>query len=268
MRANRLYKIVILMALQILLFSACGTRGEDTAGSDPARTESPSATAVISPEEAITPAGTGTEEAGRDGPLPKAFSEDTDAIETAAASVVKLEAYDRFDKKTGSGSGFCAYEDTLLITAAHVTANMEYMIATRDDGTMFRITAVVAGSTENDIAICRLPEGVTMTPLPTAEELPKRGEAVTVIGSQFGVTNLVTTGNIAGIYQEEGVQRLVFTAPVSSGNSGGPVFDPAGNVVGIVSGTYDKGQNMNFAVPISGAEALYKTNLRNMENKS
>lgn len=260
MRAKRLQRLIILIAIQVLLLSACGTRGLDAAGAGPSGTPEPSVT---------TSPPTVTAEPGKDGPLPggETFSEDPEAIEKAATSVVKLEAYDRFDKKIGSGSGFCAYEETLLITAAHVTANMEYLIAVRDDGSTFRIDTVIAGSTENDLAICRLPEGVTMMPLPTAEDQPKRGETVTVIGSQFGVTNLVTIGNIAGIYREEGVQRLVFTAPVSSGNSGGPVFDSAGKVVGIVSGTYDKGQNMNFAVPISGAEAMYKTNLEDMENR-
>lgn len=187
----------------------------------------------------------------------RSFSETPEAIEKAAASVVKLEVYDRFGEKLASGSGFCMFDETVLVTAAHVTANMAYMTATRDDGETFRIDTVIAGSTERDIAICRLPEGVRMTPLPGARGMPLRGEKLVVIGSQFGVVNLATLGNLAKVWESGSGTRLLFTAPVSAGNSGGPVFDSGGNVVGIVSGTYDKGQNMNIAVPASEAEEMY-----------
>lgn len=203
-----------------------------------------------------------TQEAKRDGP--ESFADSPQRIERAAASVVKLEAFNHSGDRIGTGSGFCIYEPDILVTAAHVIVNAEYLTATCDNGETFRIDRFLNGSEEDDIAICLIPEGVNLTPLP-AGETPQRGERLVVIGSQFGVVNLVTQGNLSGIYRNGTVERLLFTAPVSSGNSGGPVFNSEGAVVGIVSGTYDKGQNLNIASPVSLAEVLYKTTITESE---
>ena len=94
------------------------------------------------------------------------FTEDPSAMERAAASVVKLEVYDSRDGKIGTGTGFCAFSPELLVTAAHVIVNMEYMIATRDDGTTFRIDRAIDGDAASDIALCALPDDAALTPLP------------------------------------------------------------------------------------------------------
>ncbi len=187
----------------------------------------------------------------------KTFLEDWLAVDEAARSVVKLTVYDQNGNRIATGSGFCAYDRTILVTAAHVITNMDYMIAEKDDGSTFRIEHVIEGSTSKDIAFCEIPEEAEMEPLKISVAYPGRGEQVAVIGSQFGITNLVTGGNLAGIWESEGVLRLLFTAPVSSGNSGGPVFNSRGELVGIVLGTYDKGQNMNVAVSITEATDIY-----------
>lgn len=187
----------------------------------------------------------------------KTFLEDSLAVDEAARSVVKLTVYDRNGDRIATGSGFCAYDRTILVTAAHVITNMDYMIAEKDDGSTFRIEHVIEGSTTKDIAFCEIPEEAEMEPLKISVAYPGRGEQVAVIGSQFGITNLVTGGNLAGMWESDGVLRLLFTAPVSSGNSGGPVFNSRGELVGIVSGTYDKGQNMNVAVSITEATNIY-----------
>lgn len=187
----------------------------------------------------------------------KLFIDEPYRIEEAARSVVKLTVYDRDGSKIATGTGFCAYESTILVTSAHVVTNMDYMIAEKDDGETFRIDRVIEGSTEKDIAICRIPEDAGLQPLPESGTYPERGGRVAVIGSQFGLTNLVTLGNVAGMWENEGTQRVLFTAPVSSGNSGGPVLNTRGELVGIVTGTYDKGQNMNVAVSISEATDIY-----------
>lgn len=187
----------------------------------------------------------------------KQFLDDSLAVDAAARSVVKLTVYDRSGNRIATGSGFCAYDRTILVTAAHVITNMDYMIAEKDDGSTFRIEHIFNGSTEKDIAFCKIPAEAELEPLKISGTYPGRGERVAVIGSQFGITNLVTGGNLAGMWESDGVLRLLFTAPVSSGNSGGPVFNSRGELVGIVIGTYDKGQNMNVAVSITEATNIY-----------
>ena len=53
-----------------------------------------------------------------------------------------------------------------------------------------------------------------------------------------------------------GTDWILFTAPVSEGSSGGPLLNGNGEVIGVVTGTYEKGQNLNLAAPIAAASAL------------
>ena len=177
------------------------------------------------------------------------FLTDPEAIERAASSVVRLEVFDAKGDKIGTGSGFAVGDPAVLVTAAHVIHNMEYMIAWRDDGTSFRIGQALNADTDADIAICPLPEDAGLTPLPVAQKRTLRGEDILVIGSQFGLTNLVSKGTVCGMWNTDDADWTLFSAPVSAGCSGGPVFNKEGQVTGMVMGTYEKAQNLNLATP-------------------
>lgn len=178
--------------------------------------------------------------------------------ETLAGGIVRLEVYGANGELLGTGSGFAMGEPAVLVTAAHVIVNMEYLTAWRDDGSLFRIDRALDADMENDIAICLLPEDAGLIPLKAAAKLPGRGTDVTVISSQFGLTNLVTKGTLSGRWNSGNAEWLLFTAPVSGGSSGGPLFNDHSEVIGIVTGTYEKGQNMNLAAPIDRALDLMK----------
>lgn len=187
------------------------------------------------------------------------FSENLQEIEKAAASAVRLEVYNDHDIKIGTGSGFAFGEPAVLVTAEHVLKNAEYLIATRDDTTTFRVDHFIATDHEADIAICELPDEAGLRPLNPGVSEPLRGAHVVVIGSQFGLTNLVSMGNVSGFWNTSKMDWILFTAPVSSGCSGSPMIDEEGNVIGIVTGTYDKAQNLNLAAPISRLDSLINT---------
>lgn len=178
-------------------------------------------------------------------------------VEEQTASVVRLEVYDRDGTKIATGSGFAAMEEPVLVTARHVVVNMEYMIATRDDGTTFRVDRILAADEDSDVALCALPGDAGLKPLPVKRDVPARGTKVIAIGSQFGLINLVSEGIVSGTWESDKVKRVVFTAPVSGGSSGGPLLDDAGNVIGIITGTYEKGQNLNLA---AYADVIYVLN--------
>ena len=190
-------------------------------------------------------------------PETKSFTEDPAAMESAAASVVMLTVYNDKDVKIGTGSGFAALDPMVLVTASHVIENMAYMIAECDDGSTFRIETVIDADENADVAICRLPENVKLKTLEIAEKVPLRGEKTAAIGSQFNLKNLITLGNICGRWNSQDVNWILFTAPVSGGCSGGPLLNDKGEVIGVVTGTYEKGQNLNLAAPIEKAAALY-----------
>ena len=188
------------------------------------------------------------------------FSQDPASIEAAAASVVRLEVFDDRDVRIATGSGFVAFEPAVLVTAAHVVVNMDYMIATKDDGATFRVGHVIAADTDMDIAFCELPEDASIPPLRWAEGETARGEATVAISSQFGLINLVTLGNICGRWNAGGIRWILFTAQVSGGSSGGPLLNSDGLVIGVIMGTYDKGQNLNLAVPYESVTTLFRSN--------
>ena len=187
----------------------------------------------------------------------EAAPEGSAGIERCAASVVRLEVYDAGGDKIGTGSGFAAFDPAVLVTARHVIANMAYMIATRDDGTTFRIDRAIDADEAADIALCALPEDANLMPLTVAAGEPLRGDGVVAMGSQFGLVNLVTLGNVCGRWQAEDVDWILFTAPVSAGCSGGPLLNDNNEVIGMIMGTYEKGQNLNLAAPIEAVAALY-----------
>ena len=182
-------------------------------------------------------------------------------LEAAAASVLKLETYDATGQRICSGSGFIAFDRRFLITARHVVVNMDHLTATMDWGETFEVREVIAVDSDQDIAICRIPEGIEMAPLTVSDTIVTRGEKVAAIGSQFGVVNLITTGMLSGYWTSGDIDRILFTAPVASGSSGGPVFNSRGEVIGVVSGTYDGGQNLNFAVPIQRVYTLIESEM-------
>jgi S1-C subfamily serine protease len=78
----------------------------------------------------------------------------------------------------------------------------------------------------------------------------KIGEPVIAIGSPRGLENTISTGIVSGIRHEERTTYLQTTAPISSGSSGGGLFDLSGNLIGITTMSYKKSQAINFAVAI------------------
>lgn len=188
--------------------------------------------------------------------LTAAYGEAACDVDTLAASVVRLAVYDENGGSLGTGSGFALGDPAVLVTAAHVIVNMDHMVAWRDDGTSFRIEQALDADIDADVAICLLPEDTGLIPLPVASDAIQRGEDVLVISSQFGLTNLVSKGTLCGFWDTDITDWILFSAPVSGGSSGGPLLNEAGEVVGIVTGTYEKGQNLNLAAPIDKALAL------------
>ncbi len=189
------------------------------------------------------------------------FTESPEAIEKAAAeSVLELIIFDRTNNRIAGGSAFVAFSDRILITCNHVLSDMDHVRAVSEKGTEIRLTPedILYRDKDADTVIFQLPENSGLIPLPVAEESPLRGEKLAAIGSSRGIMNLVTLGNVCGHWSDGVVQWLVFSAPVSPGNSGGPLLNDKGEVIGIIMGSYDESQNLNFAVPIREAERMIR----------
>ena len=264
----RIKKYIILWlcaALVIGLLAGCGDKPKGIASVDAETSindSNDSETATDEEGEAIE--GSNHQDK-RQGEKPKqgldeGFLEDVARIEAAADSVVRLESYDTNGNRISTGSGFCAVREGILITAAHLITNMDHMIATKDDGETFEVGQIIARNQDYDFVICEIPDSVKMNILPVAYEKPHRGEKLAVISSMLGTVNMVTMGNCSGEWSEANKDWIIFTAPVSGGSSGAPIFNDRGEVIGIVSGTYEGGQNVNIAAPISAITSWLEDN--------
>jgi len=194
-------------------------------------------------------------------PTTTAFSSDPDAIAIASKSVVKLNCYDRSGDLYATGSGFACFEDNVIVTNYHVIEDGVYSIeASTEDGTKFDIKYILAVDEDRDIAILSTATSHNLTLLkPGNSNTLQKGEKVVAIGSPLGLLNSVSTGVFSGYTDENGMDVLQFTASISSGSSGGALFNDAGEVLGITFASYEAGQNLNLAIPITQVERVWNS---------
>lgn len=186
------------------------------------------------------------------------FTENADAIECAADSVFMLEIYADTNQRIGVGSGFVAFNSSLLVTNYHVIEGGAYIIAVSDEHERYLIDQICVIDKEKDIAILRFDEDYIAKPLELdAESKLKRAQPVVAIGSPAGLMNTVSIGNISAFYKKDGRDWIQFTAPISSGSSGGPLLNDLGKVIGITTATYASTQNINMAVKAESVLDLY-----------
>jgi len=155
----------------------------------------------------------------------------------------------------GSGSGFAVGESaggTQLVTNFHVvatdwTAGRRTVTVTR--GRSHWNGRVVEVSPGNDLAVIRVPHHLPR--LTIAGTRPDVGDAVLVLGSPLGLGGTVTSGIVSAYRDAFDLDYLQFSAPISPGNSGGPVLDEQGRVVGVaVAKMVTTGaEGIGFAIP-------------------
>lgn len=190
-----------------------------------------------------------------------AFSDDPEAISAASQSVVKLNCYDKHGDLYATGSGFACFADNVIVTNYHVIEGGVYSIkASTEDGNNFYITYVLATDEAKDVAILgtSAPHGLALLPPGNSDNLQK-GEKVVAIGSPLGLLNSVSAGVFSGYTAENGMDVLQFTASISSGSSGGALFNDTGEVLGITFASYEAGQNLNLAIPITQVEYVWNS---------
>lgn len=190
------------------------------------------------------------------------FSTDVDAINEAAKSVLMLSIYDANDELIATASGFVVKNNMLLLTNYHVIEDARYLMGHSDDGFEYIINKVYLADPEKDLALLGFYSPTNLTPLELSGDEVKRAESVVAIGSPKGLLNTVSMGNVSALFEDHGIYYIQFTAPISSGSSGGALFNDDGKVIGISTMTYDDGgvvQNLNFAVSSQEAIALLES---------
>ncbi len=161
----------------------------------------------------------------------------------------------------GVGSGFIVSPDGYIVTNAHVVDDASEVTVKLTDRREF--TAKVIGADKRtDIALIKIESTKPLPALDLSNPAPARqGEWVIAIGSPFGFENSVTAGIVSGVHRAlPGGQMTPFIqtdVAVNPGNSGGPLLNAAGQLVGVNSQIYSRSggfMGLSFAIPASVAE--------------
>ncbi len=189
---------------------------------------------------------------------PAAFADQKDVqklAETVGKGVVTI-------KTSGgkAGSGFIVDELT-VVTNFHVVAGAEKAEVVFHDKSQVDVLGFCAVSTNTDIAILNVsvPAEMAANALKIAAELPKPGEQVYAFGSPLALSGSISDGIVSAVRRGKEIEAaaqlgykadslwIQTTAPISPGNSGGPIVDSAGEVLGLATFFDKRGQNINFA---------------------
>ena len=164
----------------------------------------------------------------------------------------------------GLGSGFIVSEDGLILTNAHVVAYASEVIVKLTDRREFR-ARILGSDRKTDIAVLKIEAAHLPTVAIGNPADLQVGEWVLAIGSPFGFENSVTAGVVSAkgrsLPDDSAVPFIQTDAAVNPGNSGGPLFNARGEVVGINSQIYSQSggyQGLSFAIPIDLAQKVQR----------
>lgn len=168
-----------------------------------------------------------------------------------------------------SGSGFILTSDGYVLTNYHVIEsayqNKADITVMTHDGTKYT-ASVVGFEQENDVAVLKIDgENLPHVTIGDSDNM-KVGDEVYAVGNPLGELDFsMTTGHVSALDRliatdnsSESINMFQFDAAVNSGNSGGPVYNTEGEVVGVVTAKYsDSGvEGLSFAIPINDAATI------------
>jgi len=199
----------------------------------------------------------------------------TKVVERCKPSVVLLRSLTVNDE-VGTGSGFFVNDGQTLVTNYHVVKSAKSILASLPDGTSVSVAGYLAISPEQDLAVLRLERAVDgIVPLTVAASLPRPGDRVLALGAPHGLIGSVSDGIVSGVRTGQELDAAIHghysletlyaldtewvqtSAPISPGNSGGPLLNSLGQVVGVnaFSLAVDS-QNLNFAVSVRHVQRI------------
>lgn len=169
-------------------------------------------------------------------------------------------------KSQGIGSGFIISADGQILTNNHVVSGSSELDVTLPDKSRFK-AQIITRNPGDDLALIKIDSKGRKLPLLKLgdSDALQVGQKVLAIGNPFGLSGTLTTGVVSALgrtfrTEERELEGMIQTdASINSGNSGGPLLDSQGNVVGINTAIYGPGGGsvgIGFAMPINRARRL------------
>ena len=188
-------------------------------------------------------------------PVPNAYALTPDKIaERAIQSVVLIKT------QSGLGTGFVVSSDGLIATNLHVIGQSRQATVVLADGREFHEIEVINHDDIHDLLLLRI-RAKNLIPLTLGDSAKvKVGERVVAIGHPLGLGNTVSDGLVSAVRKINAkLTVLQVSAPISRGSSGGPLFNEAGEVIGISTLIVTQGQNLNFGMPVNQLKAMLRS---------
>src|SRR5215207_2070066 len=166
-------------------------------------------------------------------------------------SVVSVITYDQKGEVKVTGSGFFIRPGQILTNLHVVEGASRAEVRTFDGkGRTYAVEGLLAVDAEGDLALLDVRTAQERSrAVETAGALPEEGEKIFVIGNPLRLEGSVSDGIVSAVREVPNLGKIIqITAPISHGNSGSPVFNMKGQVVGIVTIRVMNGQNINLAL--------------------
>ncbi len=180
-------------------------------------------------------------------------------IATALPSTVTIKGFSKDLSEDSQGSGWI-YEPDLVVTNHHVIEGMEDPLTIHPVGRASLQGKVIGKDPDNDVALLRV-DGLDGRPLKLQTERPSLGELCVAIGSPLSYRESASFGIVSGLSRQirnsngTVIEEMIQTdAPVNHGNSGGPLINMNGEVIGM--NTLGPRETVNMAVPSETIAAI------------
>lgn len=183
--------------------------------------------------------------------------------ELISPSVVAITA--ESPTATSSGTGFFYNNGSTIVTNYHVIEDCQSAYITLPNGQNYDVLSVLGYDKDKDIAILKV-DYEAGKPLTSRDTEVKTGETVYAIGNSLGfLEGSLSEGIVSTAKREiDGYTYIQTTAAVTHGNSGGPLIDAYGKIIGIVSAGFGDGLDLNLAIPVSQISTIDTNNPKNL----
>lgn len=174
-------------------------------------------------------------------------------------SVVAIATFDQKGEALATGSGFFLRPEQVLTNLHVIRGAYRAEIRTLDaKGRVYSVKGVLSIDEEGDLALLSVDiPAARIVPLEISTVLPEDGEKVFVIGNPLRLEGSVSDGIVSAVREVPNLGKIIqITAPVSHGNSGSPLFNLKGQVIGVVTIRVINGENINLAIESSRVNRL------------
>lgn len=223
------------------------------------------------------PGADGNDTSFTEGSIAEIASKVTPGVVSIVTEVKTTGFFGQTSTSTAAGTGMIVTKDGYVLTNKHVIEGANSIQIVLDDGTTYSDIAIVGQDPSNDVAFLKIKN---VNDLPTVElgdsKTITAGQQVIAVGNALGqFQNTITSGIISGTGRaitatssdyssSENLTDMIQTdAAINAGNSGGPLVNAAGQVIGINTATSSDADGIGFAIPISSVKGMLKNIINN-----